>query len=186
MANIWCEKSTDDVSAAVRAATALMSFAEVSQLPPGSKTDPNDFALSQTDIQRLAQMLCRKTVQNARTGHWCCAGRGNHNCLIVVGKRRRLVFPGECGGINESLDRRVSGAWVILEGKESGGALTFGQLTAFWKDFYPQYFLAHVSDRRRLMPLLSAASVLVLAAFAPLFSNQVRCQTERLRRAYER
>lgn len=89
-----------------------------------------DIDLKQSDIQKLAQKLCIKTVQPARVSQWCNGDHPNssYNYLRAVGGKRRLTKIGEYSYCREYPDKLLNNRDRVFFIEEINKEVIYGEL----------------------------------------------------------
>lgn len=124
-------KEIHDVCGSVWLATAILTYEKYLKIQQqGKKYNYEDFAFKQSEIQKLANELCSKTVHNARISQWCNADhvKNTYNYLREVGKDRRLTIPEACHGKNEIPYNLLRSDEVIFEVPSLNQIITFSKL----------------------------------------------------------
>jgi hypothetical protein len=94
-------KKLDDVASSVWLATAILAFETYHRY---EKINKDALYFEQKEIQKRAQQLCEKNVNQALISQWFNADKERHTYNYLregTNKTRRLTYPGEFNGVKE-------------------------------------------------------------------------------------
>jgi len=128
------EKLTDDVLGSIWLAALIMTYKK----SINESNANHEILLRQSEIQRIAQLLCTKTVQSARISQWCNGDHpsSNTNYLRAIGDKRKLTKVGEFNFKKEHPDRLIDRSQCVLTLSESNKSVTFGELYDWYSSVY--------------------------------------------------
>lgn len=142
------EKITDNVFGAVWLAALILTYEKIVL-----NNQSSDLDLKQSEIQKLAQEICIKTVHPARVSQWCNGDHPNssYNYLRAVGGKRRLTKVGEYSYCREYPDKLLNNSDRVFFIEEINKEVIFGELF----DWLCQYSNASLKCSK---PLLTSKS----------------------------
>lgn len=125
----------DNVYNSVWVATAILTYREQK-----IKGNTNLLSFKQVQINKIANIICEKTVQSARISQWCNGDHSNniYNYLREDGKKRRLSKFGEFNYSKEYPMNSIDEDTEIFEIEKTKDVINYHKLVKWYKKEYSQ------------------------------------------------